>query len=191
MKKALEALAFVGAAALVGALPVLAQTVVAHRGSQIDGALTSQLSSKTNQVGDRFTLDAKDTLFHKNHLPAGTVIEGHISQVSPATKTKKATLALAIDDLAMPDGTKAPFNAQVVSLKEIEPHKHLLRDSAIIVGGAIAGHMASAKTGIHGGTLAGAGAGFALVTTMKSDIVVKKGTILKLKAQSDAVASST
>ncbi|MBV8353903.1 MAG: hypothetical protein JO101_01175, partial [Candidatus Eremiobacteraeota bacterium] len=171
--------------------PVLAQTVLAHRGAQIDGALSATLSSKINHPGDPFTLDAKDTLFHHNGLPKGTVIDGHIVAVTPATATQKATMVLAIDDLALPDGTKAPLNARVVSLKEIEPHKHLLRDSAIIVGGAVAGHFVSKKTHVHGGTIAGAVAGFALVNRMKSDIVVKKGTILKLKAQSDVVASSS
>ncbi len=55
----------------------------------------------------------------------------------------------------------------------------------VIVGSAVVGHIASKKTGMHGGTLAGAAAGFAIVSAMKSDITIKPGTIVKLKLLHD------
>jgi hypothetical protein len=56
-----------------------------------------------------------------------------------------------------------------------------MRDTALLIGGAVAGHIVSKKTGHGGGTFAGAAAGFALASSLKSNIVVKKGTIIELK----------
>jgi hypothetical protein len=177
-------------AACIGMLPASAQNVIAHRGAHINGTLTTALSSKTNHDGDAFTLDAKDAFFYHNPLPTGSVIDGHVEHVSPAGPTHKATMVIVIDDVALPDGVKAPLKAQVVSLKEFEPKTHHLRDAAIIVGGAVAGHMMSKRTGVPAGTLAGATAGFALVSTMKSDIVVHRGTIVHLQAKDDVAATA-
>lgn len=174
----------------LGMLPASAQSVIAHRGAHINGTLMSSLSSKTNHDGDTFTLDAKDAFFYHNPLPKGSVIDGHVERVSPAGPTHKATMVIVIDDVALPGGVKAPIRAQVVSLKEFEPKTHHLRDAAIIAGGAVAGHMMSKRTGVPAGTLAGAAAGFALASTMKSDIVVHRGTIVHLKAQDDVTASA-
>ena len=55
----------------------------------------------------------------------------------------------------------------------------------MIVGSAVAGHIVSKKTGVGGGTLAGAAAGFAIVSAMKSDLTIKPGTIVKLKLLHD------
>ena len=68
-----------------------------------------------------------------------------------------------------------------------EPKTHHFRDAAIIVGGAVAGHMAAKQ--MHGG-LAGAAAGFALVSTLKSDVNVKKGTVIGLALLDDLVSNA-
>jgi hypothetical protein len=56
----------------------------------------------------------------------------------------------------------------------------------LIAGSAVAGHMIAGK---HHGGVAGAAAGFALVSTMKSDIVLRPGTLVKLKLTGDLTAS--
>jgi hypothetical protein len=164
-----------------------AQTVLVRSGAEIDGTLTTTITSKTDHDGDPFTLDAASTWFYKNPLPTGSVVEGHLEGVAPAAPTRKATMRIIIDDVRFPDGKTTPLRARVDSLKEFEPRMHLLRDSGVIVGSAIVGHVLSKKSGRIGGTLAGTATGFALVSTMKSDIVVKKGTLVRLRAV-DAIA---
>ncbi len=175
--------AFVAAAALIAAAgPVLAQSAFAPAGAQFEARLDRELNTKRLHDGDTFTLTEHEGFFHKAP-PAlkGAKIDGHVEHVSAARPGHAATLNLILDDIVMADGTKAGIDAQVTSIKEFEPHKHLLRDSALVLGGAVAGHITGNKHGVkHGGVL-GAGAGLALATTLKSDIVVKRGTILHLK----------
>jgi hypothetical protein len=177
-------------ALLVPAPASAAETVLAQKGAEVDGTLTTTLSSKSSHDGDAFTLDAKDTWFHKNPLPKGSLIEGHVEQVSPASPAHKASMVVVIDDVKLPDGTTAPFNAKVVSFKEFEPRTHHIRDTMFVLGGAVGGHLLSKHTGVKGGTFGGAAAGFALAASMKSDITVKRGTLVKLRAQ-DPIVSST
>jgi hypothetical protein len=120
--------------------------------------------------------------FH--HAPAalrGAKIEGHVENVSAAHMGHGATMNVILDDIVTKDGTKAPIDASVTSIKEFEPKTHHLRDAALVVGGAVAGHIEGKRHGIKHGGLAGAAAGFALATSLKSDIDVKKGTIVHLK----------
>jgi hypothetical protein len=168
---------FIAAAAAAGA-----QTALAPAGAQFEARLDQQLNTKTLHDGDRFTLTEHEGFFH--HAPPalkGAKIEGHVENVSPAHMGHGATMNVILDDIVTADGTTAPIDASVTSIKEFEPKTHHLRDAALIVGGAVAGHVEGARHGVKHGGLAGAAAGFALATSLKSDIVVKKGTIVHLK----------
>lgn len=170
---------------------VPAQTaVLAHKGAELDGELQATLDSGKNHDGDTFTLVEKDTFFHKNPALKGATIEGHLEGVSAAGPRHKATMNIIFDDVKMPDGTVAPLHVTVTSLKEFEPRTHHIRDVAVIVGGAVAGHMVSKHTGKKGGTFAGAAAGFALASTMKSNIVVKRRTLVRLRLNEDVLPGS-
>ena len=169
------------------AVPVRADTVLATRGTQIDGTLTQTLNSKTNHDGDTFSLTQKNTFFHHNAALAGATIDGHLENVTPAGPTHKATMNIIFDDVKLSDGNTIPVKATV---SDIKPPTHHIRDAGLIVGGAVAGHMLGNHMHKQHGGLAGAAAGFALVTTMKSDIQVKTGTIVKMKLASDLVESS-
>jgi hypothetical protein len=106
-------------------------------------------------------------------------------------KLQKASMSIIIDDIKLPDGTIiSPVQIGLKSLKDLEPKTHKLRDSAIIVGSAVTGHIVSKKTGKNGGTLAGAATGFALVNTMKSNIVIKRGTLIRMKVNADIQPAS-
>ena len=169
--------------------PAFAQNMLAHRGQTVAAALQEQLDSGKEHDGDTFTLVARDTLFTKDGALKGATIEGHLENVTAASSTHKATMNMIFDDVRTADGTVAPISATVSSIKELEPKTHHIRDVGFIVGGAVAGHMLSKHTGHKGGTLAGAAAGFALASSMKSNIVVHRGTIVKLKLASDVVAN--
>ncbi|MGH7729062.1 MAG: hypothetical protein ACREM2_09765, partial [Vulcanimicrobiaceae bacterium] len=180
------------AVVLTGALaPALAQSELVRAGQQVDGKLTETLSSKTNHDGDHFTLTPHNGFFVKSPFPSGSVIEGHLEDVSAAGPTHKATMTIVIDDVKYPDGTTYPFHAQLKELKLEQPKTHMLRDTGVIVGSAVAGHFVSNKTGHKGGTLVGAAAGVALVSALKSDIVIKSGTLIRLRATEPFSATTT
>jgi hypothetical protein len=163
-------------------------TVLVHKGAQIDGTLNETLDSGKDPSGTTFTLTEREGWFVKNPAIKDATIEGHIENVKPADgiKFQKATMNIVIDDIKLTDGTVIqPVALGLKSVKEVEPKTHKLRDSAVIVGSAVTGHFISKKTGHNGGTLAGAAAGFALVNTMKSNIVLKKGTLIRLKTSAD------
>jgi hypothetical protein len=165
-------------------------TVLAHKGAQLDGTLNETLDSGKDQNGKTFTLTEHEGFFVKNPALKGATIDGHIESVIPADglKLQKAAMSIVIDDIKLPDGTLvAPVQIGIKSLKEIEPKTHKLRDSAVIIGSAVAGHFVSKKTGHNGGTLAGAATGFALVNTMKSNIVLKRGTLIRMRVNQDII----
>jgi hypothetical protein len=167
-----------------------AATVLVAKGAEVDGSLQEPLTSKVNHDGDHFTLTEKDTFFHRKPQLHGAVIDGHVENVSPAGPGKKATLNLVFDDIKLADGSTVPFSAKLISLKEVEPQTHKVRDAGIILGSAVTGHIVSKHTGKNGGTLAGAAAGVALVATLKDDIKVKRGTILRLRLLEPVVTGS-
>jgi hypothetical protein len=157
------------------------------KGAELDGTLQQTLSSKTTANGTTFTLTEKDTFFHHNPALKGATIDGHVENVSPAGPTHKATMSVVFDDVKMPDGTTYPLDARVTSMSVFEPHTHHIRDAGLVLGGFVAGHMAAGK---HHGGLAGAAAGVALASSLKSDIVVKSGTLVKMKLNSDLVPAT-
>jgi hypothetical protein len=168
-------------------------TVLAHKGAQLDGTLNDTLDSGKDQSGKTFTLSEHEGFFVKNPALKGATIDGHIENVMPANggKLQKASMSIVIDDIKLPDGTLvSPVQIGIKSLKDLEPKSHKMRDSAIIIGSAVAGHFISKKTGKNGGTLAGAATGFALVNTMKSNIVIKRGTLIRMKVNADIVPAA-
>jgi hypothetical protein len=179
------AAAVLAAVALSGGIGAAQSTVLEKRGGEINAQVSTALSSKTNADGDPFVLVVHDTFFHRTPNLKGAVIEGHLEGVTKATPTHAATMRLIFDDLKLPDGTTEPVDLKVVSIHDFEPHTHHVRDVGIIVGGVVAGHIASKRSGVKGGTLTGAAAGFAIASSLKSDITVKPGTNVKLRANTD------
>jgi hypothetical protein len=170
--------------------PAQTTTVLAHKGAQLDGTLNDTLDSGKDQSGKTFTLTEHEGFFVKNPALKGATIDGHIENVSPANgmKMQKASMTIVIDDIKMPDESIiSPVAIGLKSVKELEPKTHHMRDTAVIVGSAVAGHVVSKKTGHNGGTLAGAATGFALVNTMKSNIVLKRGTLIRMRVNQDIV----
>lgn len=170
------------AAALAAVLPALAfaqDAPLAPKGAQFEAKFDQRISSKTAHDGDRFTLTEHEGLFH--HAPAalkGAKVEGHVENVVAAGATHKASMNVIFDDVVLANGTTVAAALKPTSMKSFEPKTHHVRDVGLILGGAVVGHMAAGRR--HGG-LAGAAGGFALANGLKSDVVVKAGTIVHLK----------
>lgn len=153
--------------------------VLAAAGSEFRGKLQQEVSTKKNHDGDKFTIVFK-----------GETVNGHLEDVHPAGLGKKPSMVIVFDNLVMPDGmVAAPVDVTIVNAGVLNAKSHHMRTVGMMVGGAIAGHMAAnaAKTK-HGG-LAGAAGGYMLSQEMKTDVDVKPGTTIVLKFNKDAVAS--
>ncbi len=180
-----RALAAAVHAALCVTAAVAQFATVTKKGALVDAKITTRLSSKTSQDGDPFSMTVTGSLFHPHRELRGAVIDGHVESVTPAGPRQKARLSVIFDDITFPNGAKERLVVALDKMSQLEPHSHHVRDLGIIVGGAVVGHIVSKKTGHGGGTLAGAAAGFALVNSMKSDIVIAPGTIIQLKLKQD------
>ena len=150
------------------------------KGAEIDARVVGGLSTKTSHDGDPFALTETDLIFVHHPELHGATIEGHLEDVVAASSTRKASMNLIFDDIKLAGGQTEPIAVAVKNMSAFEPKTHHLRDMGVIVGSAVVGHIVSKKTGHGGGTLAGAAAGFAIVSAMKSDITIKPGTIVKL-----------
>jgi hypothetical protein len=155
------------------------------KGSEIDARVQTALSTKTSHNGDPFALTETDLIFVHHPELKGATIEGHVEDVVAASSTRKASMNVIFDDIKFADGRTEPIFLGVRNMSVFEPRSHHLRDMGLIVGSAVAGHIVSKKTGHGGGTLAGAAAGFAIASALKSDITIKQGTIVKLKLLQD------
>ena len=162
-----------------------AQEILTKHGAEIDARLATPISTKTSQSGDPFKLSVTDLLFVHHPELKGATIDGHLENVTPAGPTHKATMNVIFDDITFADGRSEPISVALKNMSAFEPHTHHIRDMGIIVGSAVVGHIASKKLGHGGGTLAGAAAGFVIVSGLKSNIVIKPGTLVKLRLQHD------
>lgn len=155
------------------------------KGAEVDVRVLTALSTKTSHTGDPFAMSETDLLFVHHPELKGATIEGHLEDVVAAGPARKASMNVIFDDIKFADGSTEPISVAVKNMSAFEPKTHHLRDMGVIVGSAVVGHIVSKKTGHAGGTLAGAAAGFAIVSALKSDITIKPGTIVKLKLLHD------
>ena len=176
--------------ALCAGLAGAQDDVLTKHGAEVDGKLTTPISTKTSQSGDSFKLSVVDLFFVHHPELKGATINGHLEDISPAGPLHKASMHVIFDSITMADGRSEPIAVAVKNMSAFEPKTHHVRDLGIIVGSAVVGHMAAKKTGHGGGTLAGGAAGFAIVSALKSDITIKPGTIVKLRLQRDLTQSA-
>jgi len=156
-------------------------TVVITAGTTFRGKLQQEISTKKNHDGDRFSIAGKDQ-----------TVEGHLENVSAAGLGKKPSMVIVFDDVKMPDGTTAtPVDVKIVNVGAFDAKSHHFRTFGMVVGGAIAGHVAASAAKTKHGGLAGAASGYVLSQEMKTDVDVRPGTVVVLKFNKDAVSGAT
>lgn len=184
-------LALVAAPALSGpggslpqaAFAIEATATVIPAGTKVKGKLEEKLDSGTARDGERFIIDLEPGLFGDKAL-RGDKLLGHLENVQPAHRFgKKGSMALLFDKLQAADGWTYPVDARLLSV--LHPQGHKLRNAALIVGGAIAGHHFLNRHGHHFGTLKGAAAATAVVLAMPGgNVVLPKGSKLEVRFES-------
>ena len=156
-------------------------TVVAAAGSTFRGKLKQEISTKKSHDGDQFTIVATN----------GETVDGHLENVQAAGFGKKPSMVIVFDDLKSADGsTAAPIDVKIVNAGKFDAKTHHWRTFGMVIGGAMAGHMAGSAAHTKHGSTAGAAGGYMLSQEMKTDVDVRPGTTVVLKFNKDAVSSN-
>jgi hypothetical protein len=187
------------------AIPDAASAVVAKSrtvdaGMQVVAALTDRISSHDQSVGDRFTarvvadvLDSSGSVV----IPAGSMVDGTITDVSPAANTRSTgTLTLMVSSISI-GGQTQDLDASIGALETVQDARGVQKeDAARVAGGAVAGGILGRviggdKKGTIIGAAAGAVAGAAVSAAVKdSDIVLPAGALLTLSLRTPLTVKS-
>ena len=176
------------AAAEVAPPPVAAVQYSLPSGTNALLQLTTWLSSKNAQVGDRFSALLTEPIYAGGQvaIPAGAVFEGFVSEADPAGRiSDSGKLHLYIDRLRGDAGQILDVRGLVVgtaSGDEIDAKAvNVGRTAAGGVAGAIVGGLLGGKKGaLIGGTV---GVGGTLLAEKGQDVDLPQGTGLRIQFQ--------
>lgn len=144
------------------------------------------LSSRTSRVGDKFTAVVTIPVYvnGKAVIPAGTIVEGRVTQVTPAKRmSKSGTIAIDFDSLVFPNGSRVNLVGNLTSddpetRRRIDEESRVSgrgnRSPGVFIGGggaigAVLGGIAGGGKGAVVGGVLGAGAGVAGVLLSKGE----------------------
>jgi hypothetical protein len=155
------------------------QQAIVPAGTTFDSILQQDLSTGKNTNNERFTLKVKGG----NKIFKDAVIQGHLEDVVKAARGKKASLHLVIDDIVLKDGAGYPIDATLVNTQvETKTKGKFVQNVGVILGGTVAGHFLGNQTKFkHGGLAGGAAATAFVLSSPGGEVVLKKGTDIKLK----------
>lgn len=155
------------------------QQAVVPAGTTFDTILQQELSTGKSRNDEHFTLRVKGG----NPTLKDAVVQGHLEDVAKAARGKKASLHLVFDDIELKDGSAYPIDATLVNTQvETKTKGKFLQNAGLILGGAAAGHFLGNKAKFkHGGLAGGAAAAAYVLSSPSGEVVLKKGTDIKLK----------
>jgi hypothetical protein len=157
--------------------------------------MNQTLSSRISRVGDRFQTTVVTPVYASGVevVPAGSIVEGRVSSVTPArTRGREGTLVLQFDSIVLPDGAKVAFDGALTELQdtragkvdsenEVSGNSSEKRNIGYIgggtVGGAVLGGVIGGGKGAGIGAIVGAGAGVAGAMLQKgNEAELRRGT---------------
>jgi outer membrane lipoprotein SlyB len=166
-------------------------------GEMIVAAMNTDLTSRTTQTGDRFTMTVREPAQYR-----GAVIEGRVANVSRSGRvTGRSEMALDFENIRMPDGRTYRFAGFIETVRTPNgetvrvDNEGTVRDDdsrgtttaqRAAIGtavGAIIGAIAGGGKGAAIGAIVGAGAGAGSVYVQgREDIELLSGTELTIRA---------
>ena len=158
------------------------KTYTVPAGTSVSVQIPAEMSTKTAQVGQRFTANLTSDLVLNGVTVAraGAPVQGSITEVISGSKTigGKPTLALTFDNMTFAGGDM-PINGR---LTQVAAKSDKTGDTAKIAGGAIAGgvvgHQFDSDQGKVIGAILGAAAGTAAAKKTGKEVVLPAGTVL-------------
>src|SRR5215831_9058638 len=144
------------------------------------------LTSRTAHVGDKFTATVTVPVYVNGQtvIPAGAIVEGRITQVTPAKRMNRSgAIGVDFDDIAFPNGSQVGLVGSLTSSdpstrKRIDDEGNVSGEGnkkpAVFVGGggavgAVLGGISGGGKGAVLGGVTGAGAGVAGVLLSKGE----------------------
>ena len=164
------------------------------QGTVVSMRMDSWLNSGTARAGDRFTATVTIPVYvnGKTVIPAGSVVEGHVTAATPAKRrSQSGTIAVEFDQVVFPNGSRVPLRGSLTATDpkdrdRIDDENRVSADDQnrkiVFIGGggaigAVIGGIAGGGKGAAYGGLAGAGVGVAGVLLSKGvEAEVKPGS---------------
>jgi hypothetical protein len=94
------------------------RTIAVPAGVVVPVTLDQNLSSADARVGDTFTATVRSQRLGDSEFPAGTKIEGRISEAQPRDGSTPGVLDLDFRAAILPDGTRVPLRGELIALDE-------------------------------------------------------------------------
>jgi len=178
-------------AAVVG--PVFA-TYTLPQNQYIRLRMNQTINSGTTRVGERFQSTVVTPVYASGVevIPAGSIVEGRVTSVSPArTRGREGQIGVQFDTVVVPDGTRHQLDGVLTELhdnagkvdseNEVSGKSADKRNIAYVgggtVGGAVIGGVVGGGKGAGIGAAIGAGAGVAgVMLTKGNDVELRSGT---------------
>jgi len=153
--------------------------------TELDVRLSNILNSGTAQVEDRFeaTTAADLIIDGRTIVPAGSIMRGVVSSVTPAGRLKrKAEMMVTFDQLTI-NGRSYPVRGTVTQAIEGEGVKGDLPRAGVGAGvGAIIGGILGGFKGAMAGILIGGGG--TIAATEGKEVELPQGTVLRVRIES-------
>ena len=148
--------------------------------------MNGSLSSRTAHVGDKFTATVTVPVYVNGRtvIPAGSIVEGRVTQVTPAKRMNRSgTIAIDFDDLVFPNGASVGLVGGLTSddpetRRRIDDESRVSAEGnkkpSVFIGGggaigAVLGGIAGGGKGAVVGGVVGAGAGVASILLSKGE----------------------
>jgi len=164
------------ALAIAMLVPVAASAAISA-GTQFSGVISQDISTKTAQVGDPFTMTNVSST--DNNI-VGATIYGHVAEVTRASQGRKPALLLALDKLKTRSGTTYILNGRVMSM-QANTKSNALNQVAGAVAGDIVGNIVGKHLGTNAGGLLGAAGGYLYASNVKQDMTVPANSRLTVQ----------
>lgn len=167
-----------------------------EEGSEIRARLEERISTASNTKFDVFRLRVVSDVVRNGNvlIPADSMIEGEITQITDGSMGGRGRMRLTPDTLVMPDGRHYFMRAQIVATPganvqvggegSIVGNTHVKRNEIEVAGamgtGALAGAALGGPAGAVAGTLIGAGAATLHMMVNRPQAVLEPGTVMVL-----------
>lgn len=152
-------------------------------GTKIRVRMDNEINSKASSVDDTFTATVSESVVVRGAeiLPAGAIIEGRITEVTPAGFGKKdGKFKVKFEKLRLPGGAERVIDAELADLNSQKSSNFF--STIAIIGGTAIGALIGAAADSGKGALIGAGLGAGAGT---SAILLKKGKEERIKANEE------
>jgi len=170
MKTARNRLALLLAAGMLALiLPSIALSQIAP-GTQLTGAINTELNTKHAQVGQKFLLTNVNSNAYSIN---GATAYGHVASVTSGGQGRKAQIQLQIDKINTKSGNIYKVTGHVVDIKA-NTKSNAGREAGASAAGALVGGL----IGKGWGAVIGGASGFLISKNAHQDITVPQGSLV-------------